>query len=248
MRRIAFGILAVFALGAMASSAWAMTANDILARVKTMEAGLVDFRADMVITEANKQNVSGMGEGYTDLLKLQKAVVQYKKPDKIRYDGLAKGGIKAAYIQNGYDKLILAAMIRKKENVKNAPGKRQDTLDLGFLSSRLWTDNTVTVVSAGKDSVKLKFDPKFGGSDKRHDMVWVNPSTLRLQKREKYRGSGEMRVRMVYSEYQMLAGKLPIATNCAMYDGSGGSLGSVKYANVKSNVGLSDALFSMSQR
>ena len=46
----------------------------------------------------------------------------------------------------------------------------------------------------------------------------------------------------------MLAGKLPIATNCAMYDGSGGSLGSVKYANVKSNIGLGDALFSMSQR
>lgn len=248
MRRTAFALLAVLAIAAMASSAWAITANDILARVKASEAGVNDFRADMVITEANKQNVSGMGEGYGDLLKLQKAIIQYKKPDKIRYDGLAKGGIRAAYIQNGYDKLILAAMIRKKENVKNAPGKRQDTLDLGFLSSRLWVDNTVTVVSASKDSIKLKFDPKFGGNDKRHDMVWVNPTNLGLQKREKYRGGGELRVKMVYSDYEKLAGKQTIATNCHMYDPSGGDLGGVKYANVKANVGLSDALFSMSQR
>jgi len=248
MRRMVFVLPAVFAIAAMASSAWAITANDILARVKASEAGVNDFRADMVITEANRQNVSGMGEGYGDLLKLQKAIIQYKKPDKIRYDGLAKGGIRAAYIQNGYEKLILAAMIRKKENDKNAPGKRQDTLDLGFLSSRLWVDNTVTVVAASKDSLKLKFVPKFGGSDKRHDMVWINPSNLRLQKREKYRGSGELRVKMAYSDYQMLARKLPIATTCHMYDPSGGDLGSVKYVNVKANVGLTDALFSMSQR
>lgn len=229
------------------SGAWAVSAADILARVKSAESGVRDFRADMVIIEANKKNVSGMGEGYSDILKLQKAIIQYKKPDKIRYDGFARG-IKAAYIQNGYEKLILAAMIRKKENVRNSPGKRQDTLDLGFLSSQLWKDNNVTVVSANKKSMKLKFDPKSGGNDKRHDMVWIDPATLRVQKREKYRGSGELRVKMVYSEYETLAGKLPIATKCSMYDGDGNELGGVKYKNVKSNVGLSDAIFSMSQR
>jgi outer membrane lipoprotein-sorting protein len=53
---------------------------------------------------------------------------------------------------------------------------------------------------------------------------------------------------MVYSDFETLAGKLPIATMCTMYDGDNNELGSVKYKNIKANVGLSDTLFSMSQR
>ncbi|MCX6344410.1 MAG: outer membrane lipoprotein-sorting protein [Armatimonadetes bacterium] len=247
MKKLSIGVAIALALGMLASSAWAVSSADILKKVKAAEASLKDFKADMVITEANKKNVSGMGEGYSDILKLEKAIIQYKKPDMIRYDGYAKG-IRAAYIQKGCEKLILAAMIRKKENVKEAPGKRQDSLDLGFLTSKLWTDNNVSVVSSAKNSLKLKFDPKAGGADKRHDMVWIDPATLKVLKREKYRGSGEMRVRMVYSDFETLAGKLPIATMCTMYDGKNNELGSVKYKNVKANVGLGDALFSMAQR
>ena len=134
---------------ALAGAAWSVTASDILARVKAAEAGLRDFRAEMVIEDANKKSISGMGQGYGDITRLEKGVVSYKKPDRIRYDGYAQG-IKVAYIQNGYVKLILAPMIRQKVDVKNAPGKRQDSLDVGFLSSRLWTDNVVKVVSTGK--------------------------------------------------------------------------------------------------
>ncbi|MCE5199831.1 MAG: hypothetical protein ABFD54_07435 [Armatimonadota bacterium] len=249
MRRALLIAVALLVLIAAAVPVFAkVTSSGILSRVKTVESSVKDLRADMVITEANKKNVSGMGEGYGDILRLQKAVISYKSPNLIRYDGYAEG-IKAAYIQNGYNKLILAAMIRQKENVKNAPGKRQDSLDLGFLNSDLWKDNHVTVVSTGKNGVvKLNFDPKFGGTDKRHDYVWVDSKTLKLVKREKYRGNGEMRLRTVYSSYQTIGGKLPIATMATLYDGGGRELGSIKYKNVKANTGLSNALFSMNQR
>jgi outer membrane lipoprotein-sorting protein len=221
-----------------------VTSDQILARVKAAENGLTDFRAGMTITEADKKTVSGMGEGYGDLLKLEKAIISYKKPDKIRYDGYARG-IKATYIQNGYVKLILASMIKHRENVKNDPGKRQDTLDLGFLSSRLWVDNNVTVVKQPKNGVvKLKFDPKFGDPDKRHDMVWVDVDTLRVMKREKYRGSGELRLRSVYTDHQKLTAKLPIAVESTMYDPNGKTLGSVSYKDIRVNIGLEDSLFS----
>ncbi len=248
MRQTACVVAVAVILLALAGAAGAVTASDILKKVKAAEGGLKDFRAEMVIEEANKKNVSGMGEGYGDILRLQKAVISYKRPDKIRYDGYAQG-IKAAYIQNGYMKLIIAPMIKQKADVKNAPGKRQDTLDLGFLSSRLWTDNAVAVISTDKGGVlKLKFTPRFGGDDKRHDTVWVDPKTLRVLKREKYRGSGELRVRMVYSDFACLSGKLPIAMTSELFDPAGRSLGTVSYRNLKVNTGLADALFSMNQR
>lgn len=246
---IRFLLLAMLMAPGLAASCTSSNAADVLlARVKAAEAGLSDFRANMVIEEANKKNVSGMGEGYGDILRLQKAVISYKKPDKIRYDGFAQG-IKASYIQNGYMKLVLAAMIRRRENVKNSPGKRQDSLDLGFLSSQLWTDNCVFVVSTEKNgTLKLKFDPKFGGNDKRHDMVWVDSKTLRVLKREKYRGSGEMRVRTIYGDYETLGKNLPIATTSTLYDSEGRELGTVSYKNIKANAGIADSVFSMGQR
>ena len=247
MRRLTL-LTAVLAWALAANSAAGVTSAEILKRVKAAEARVKDIKADMVITEADRGNVSRMGKGYGDILMMQKAKVYYKKPDMIRYDGYAKG-IKATYIQNGYKKLILAAMIRKLDDVKNAPGKRQDTLDLGFLSSRLWTDNYVKVVSTESNGVvKLKFDPKFGDKDKRHDMVWVDSNTLKVIRRQKFLGSGELRVKNVYSDFVMLEGKLPIATQSKMYNGAGQMLGTVKYKNVKANTGLSNSLFSLSAR
>lgn len=249
MKRISILLIAALFVAAFCMSAnAAVTSGAILAQVKTAEAGIKDMRADMYITDADKGNVSDMGKGYGDILMLQKATVYYKKPDMMRMDGFAKN-IKATYIQNGYKKLILAAMVRKTEDVKNDPGKRWDSLDLGFLSSKLWSDNYVSVVSSdGKGVVQLKFDPKYGDKDKRHDMVWVDSATLKVLKREKHRGSGELRVRYVYSDFETLGGKLPIATQSRMYNGQGEELGTLKYKNVKANTGLSDSLFSLSTR
>jgi outer membrane lipoprotein-sorting protein len=246
MKRAAIFVLVLAALAVQAGAA--ITSSGILAKVKEAEKGLKDWKADMVITEANKKNVSGMGEGYGDILKLDKALVFYKSPDLIRYDGYAEG-IKVTYVQNGYTKLVLATMIRHKENVKSAPGKRFDSLDIGFISSRLWHDNNVSIVSTQKNGVvKLKLDPKFGDNDKRHDLVWLDTKNLRLIKREKYRGNGEMRTRTVYSNYEKLTGGLPLATNADLYNGSGKELGSVEYKNVKVNASLNGSLFSLSQK
>ncbi|MCE5321951.1 hypothetical protein LLG46_01410 [bacterium] len=245
MKRLSVIILVLMALAVQAGAA--VTSSSILAKVKAAEKGLKDWKADMVITEANKKNVSGMGEGYGDILKLDKALVYYKSPDMIRYDGYAEG-IKVTYVQNGYTKLILATMIRHKENVKNAPGKRFDSLDIGFISSRLWQDNHVSVISEKNGIAKLKFDPKYGGNDKRHDLVWLDVKNLRLIKREKYRGSGEMRTRTVYGSYQKLTTKLPVATSANLFNGDGKELGSVKYKNIKVNTALNNSMFSLSQR
>lgn len=248
MKRLATLIVLALVCAAISSSVLAVTPADILARVKAAEAPVNDVKAEMVITSANKSNVSEMGAGYSDMVGLEKGIISYKSPDKFRMDGYARG-IKASLVQNGYRKLVLAAMIRQTDNVKDKPGKRFNSLDIGFLSSRMWLENTVTIVGSAKGpTVELRLVPKSGGKDKRHDNVWVGVTTLRLLKREKYLGSGEMRIRYVCTDFQMLAGKLPIATTSTMYNPSGEKMGTVTYKNVKANVGLADSLFSMTQR
>lgn len=244
--RIAALIAVVGVLGGVAPAA--TTPDQLLARVRAAEAAVRDIRADMVITDANNANIAEMGKNYDDVLLMQSASIYYKRPDKMRFDGSAKN-IKVTVIQNGYKRLVLAAMLRKLDDVKDAPGKRQDTLDLGFLSSRLWTDNHVSALAQGKDGVvKLKFDPRFGGPDKRHDIVWVDSATLKVLRREKHSGDGAIRAKYTYSNFVMLAGKLPIATQAKMHNAAGEFLGTVSYRNVRANTGLSDSLFSLSTR
>lgn len=243
MKRFALLLALVFACMVLSSYAGAVTSGDILKRVKAAEASVKDFKADLIMSNTSKKDISQMGERYSDILKADKGFVMYKSPDKIRYDGVAQG-IKVSLIFNGYSKLVLSNMIKKRDNIKNAPGKGQDTLDLGFLSSRLWQENNVTLVRTEKDgTVQLKFDPKYGDKDKRNDTVWANPSTLKMTKRIVYSGDGSVRTRSLYSDFEMLGGKLPIATKTTMYDAAGDKLGMVEYKNLKSNVGLSDSLF-----
>lgn len=227
----------------------AATPAEILNRLKAVESKLTDYKAETYIVQADKENVSEMGEGYQDILKLEKAVVSYKKPDKIRYDGYALG-MKVTYIQNGYTKLVITSMIRHKDDVKADPGKRQNTLDLGFLSSRLWAENRVSLLSSDKNGLlKLKLVPRWGAdNNKRHDLIWVDSKTLRITRREKYRGSGEIRMSVVFSNYSELVKGLPVATTATMFNPKGEKLGTVTYRNIKVNVGLADSLFSLSSR
>lgn len=245
-KRISALLIVVMLLG-VAVCATAAQDSVYLKKVKAAEAGFRDIKADMVVTNPNKDNVQGMGEGYGDILQLQKATLSFKSPDKLRFDGYAKG-VKVVYLQNGYTKLITAAMIRHKKMVKNEPGQRQDTLDIGFLSSRLWTDNTVSVVSNQAGVVQLKFKPKFGSKDKRCDLVWINGNNLRVIKREKYLADGTMRARYMYSDYMAVGKSLPLARKVAMFDAKGGGLGTISYVNVKINSGLAESLFSLNQK
>ena len=247
MRRFVLAVVLALVVVSVSGQAWAVTSADLLKRVKQAEAGFKDFSSELAITEANKKNVAGMGERLDEILMLEKASVRFIAPDKIRYDGIAKG-IKATYIQNGYIKLVLAAMIRQKTDAKNAPGKRQDSLDLGFLSSNLWKDNVVTVLGTDKGSLKLKFAPKFGGDVRRQDLVWIDNKTLRVLKRQKYLASGAMRVRTLYSDYKNLTKSLPIAGESTLYDPDGDKLGTISYVNLKINAGVPASLFSLTQR
>jgi len=247
MRKVILaGVLALIVV-LVCGQAWAVSSGDLLKRVKQAERGFRDFSSDLGISDANKQNVAGMGERLDEILMLERASLRFVSPDKFRYDGVARG-IKATYIQNGYYKLVLAAMIRQKTDVKDAPGKRQDSLDLGFLSSNLWKDNNVKVLGTDRGALKLGFYPKFGGDIKRHDLVWIDAKTLRVLKRQKYLASGAIRVRTVYADYRNLTPTLPIAGESTLYDPEGKKLGSIRYKNFKVNAGVPAGLFSLGQR
>lgn len=227
-----------------ASIAGAETADGLRKKLATASASIKDLKGTMVVTPANKSEAGEISKGILEFLDygFREAKIYYKRPDKFRADGKAKG-VDVTYILVGNKKRIVASsiMLKKTEDLSKNLARKQSTLDIGFASDSLWTNNNVKLVSVSKGVAKLQLIPK-GTKDKRKELIWIEVKTLKLTKRERYTGEGKLRTRHVYSDHKMM-GKMPVATKVKVYSADGGNAGSVSYKDVKANTGLSETLF-----
>lgn len=224
-------IAALILCAGLSSAALAVSSEDIFAQVKQAELRVRGFSAGLIVTDLNKKGISDMGRGYSEIMQLERAVMTYTLPDKIHCEGIAHG-FKASYDQDGYIRRVKLGLISLKQNMKNSPGKMQSSLDLGFLSSKLWENNEVSVVDDTGDCLVLQFKPKFGNNDKKHDLAWVDLDTLKVMKLEKYGSGGDLRIRIINQSF-INFGKLPIAAVSVMYDPQDNKLGTVSYKDFK---------------
>ncbi len=222
-------------------SCYAVTSDELLGRVKKLEAPFADVSFSVKVT-GDKKIIDDQGDKYEEVLNMKNSTIKYKKHNKIRVQGKLQG-INVLAVQNGYMRKLAGGIFNVKGDKKNDPGQRQNSLDVGFLSSAIWTDNKVTVVSEAGGVVKLKVDPIYGGNDKRHDFIWVDTKTLKLVKRERYNGAGELRNMFEYKEYTTLAPNYYMATKSLGYNGKKKYMGTTVYSNVKVNQKLADSLF-----
>ncbi len=231
--------IVVFALSVC--SCYAITSDQILAKVKKLEAPFVDVSLSVKVT-GDKNVLAEQEDKFEQVLNLKNSTIKYKKHNKVRVQGKLQG-INVLAIQNGYMRRLSGGIYNVKGDKKNDPGQRQNSLDLGMLSSAVWADNKVTVVSEANGVVMLKVDPIYGGNDKRHDNIWLDVKTLKLVKRERYNGKGELRNLFEYKEYYQVAPGYFMAIKYVGYNGKKKYMGTTTYTNIKVNQKLSDSLF-----
>jgi outer membrane lipoprotein-sorting protein len=237
----------IIGLTFVATMASAETAATLQKKAKQVNAGAKDIRATMVITDSAKKGVKDINPALLDALNVKQVDLFYSRPNKYRAEAMAKG-MQITWVLNGDRQLISAPglMIRKVENIGDKPGKWRTSLDMGFVSDQLWSDFKVYLLTQKKTECKLKLVPK-GEKAKRHEIIWVEPSTMKLLKRERHGGEGDLKVRYVYSDFKKV-GKLPVAQQAKIYDPQGDFAGTVEYRNMKGNTGVSPSLFSLTAR
>ena len=246
MKKTIIAVLAALTL-VIASSALqaAVTSAQLLEKVKKAEAKFSDVQADMVMSEVNKKNVKNFDTGYGILLSLTKAKMAYKKPGMFYATGLLDG-IKFKSVQNGKVRKDSGAGINKKTDVANNPGKGTDCLDLGFLCSSLWTDNTVTIVSQNGNVAEVKFvSKKEKAGSKRKELVWIDVTNLAISKKEHYSSDGTLKTRTTFAEHKALVPGLPIGSKATVFGKNNAKLGVITYANMKVNTGLKAEMFAI---
>ncbi len=238
------GLLAALLIAVVVSVVYAETADSLRKRLETASASIKDLKGTMVVTPASKKEAGEISKGAMEFLDhgLKEANIYYIRPDKFRAEGKAKG-VEVTYVLNGNKKQVLAPslMLKKTDDLSKKLARKQTTLDVGFVSDCIWKDNNVKILSQSKGVIQLQLIPK-GTDDKRKELVWIDSKTLKVTKRERYKGDGKLRTRYIYSDYKTM-GKIPVATTVKIYSPDGGYAGSITYKDVKINTGLSDSLF-----
>jgi outer membrane lipoprotein-sorting protein len=236
-------MLIISVLIAAAAHVSADPASDLQKKATAASTALKDLKATMVVTSINKNNAEEINPAFSDIGQFQKATIYYKHPGKYRAEGVAKG-MAVAYVVNGHKlQIVIPGMLKRTEDISQKAGKQRTTLDMGFITGSLWSENKVTYVGKEGKNVKLKLTPK-GSKSRRHELIWVDPGTLRLVRRQRYNSEGEFRARYVYSSFKNV-GKLPIAQQAKVYAPDGGYVGTVEYRGLKVNTGLADSLFNL---
>lgn len=223
------------------------TSAGLQKRAKEFNAGVKDIAGKMVVIDADSKGVRNINPSLIEALNVKEMDIFYRSPDQYRAEALAKG-LQLTWVLNGNKQVISVPgmMIRKTEDVGQKPGRKRNSLDMGFISHKLWDDFNVSIVSQSKNSCQLKLVPN-GEKEKRHEMIWIEPGSMKLVKRQRHSGDGTLSVSYIYSDHTKI-GKLNVAERAKLYNGEGEFAGTVEYRGMKGNTGLAASLFSLSAR
>lgn len=236
-------ILFVFIFIIISINLFSFTSNSMLEKIKSYENNFTSMQADLKPI-GNKNKMAKMEKKLDLLADVKNGSVKYKKGNRIKIEGKLQG-IKASAVENNYKIKFNVGPLKGSMDFKDDPGKRYNSLDLCFLSSWLWENNKVTVLSVENGVAKCKFDPIQGGDEDRHDLVWVDTKTLKLLRREKYNTDGILKLIIVYNEWKEMIPGYYIATKYQTFNPKKELLGTNSLVNIKVNAPLNDSIFSI---
>ncbi|MFQ3610651.1 MAG: hypothetical protein SNJ72_04055 [Fimbriimonadales bacterium] len=173
--------------------------------------------------------------------------VFYKEPLKLRLESEVLSR-RITYVLNGGTKLVTAPGERIREDVSNSPGKRQTSLDFGFITPSLARQLDVKFLREERvDGVVLpvfQLEWNYGDDDARH-IVWMEPEKRYIVRRVWYSRTGKYRARFEHKEPVQSAPGIWIPTRIEVYNADQRFGGRTVNSNIRVNQGLDDSLFSV---
>ncbi len=138
--------------------------------------------------------------------------------------------------------------LSKTEDLKNAPGKRQTTLDFGLITPALFKDLFVgTFIRVDRESGDLVFDltyekPRY--DDTSRQRCFVDKDKRYVTKRVWFNQEGRQLATFLYSKPKLENG-VWFPTNCVVKNVDDKVAGTTEYQSMKINSGLSESIFKL---
>ncbi len=218
---------------------------ELKARVEAATKDLKDISATCIVTYQDKKALEKIDTSYSAFYDFKSAKLTFKQPDKLRLEGKL-GMVKFEYIMNGTVKIVRAPMVRikSKKDYAHDPAKTQTALDIGLITSSLWNNRTVEVVT--DDEARANGEIKLSLRWPNNTMIstaWLDATDLYLKRFEKRDAQNNLKVRAVYSEPRRFGDVIWMPTRVDIYGPDGARAGTSELTDVKVNIGQPDSLF-----
>ncbi|HEV2471640.1 MAG TPA: outer membrane lipoprotein-sorting protein [Chthonomonadales bacterium] len=211
---------------------------------------LDDFTAIMHIDRYDDNAGRKINKDFGDIYKLKGDIrVSYKEEDRLRLDAHI-GAARAIYIVNGPHQYVRVPSfgIKTTSYLGDTPGKQKTLLDVGLISAGyLDLAEGQYIGSRPVDGVMcsvFRLQYKNRKFDTSHRIIWVDPATRVVLKREEYNQSGKLNATYYYEKPFLAAPGIWFPSRIEAVNSEGQVAGVTDYRSVKVNIGLPDSLFS----
>ena len=206
---------------------------------------LTDLQANVKVIKADQTELAKINRDFGMAYRLKSLTMRFKEPGKLRMDGSI-----GQLIINGSSRVfkVPALHLTKKDDLGDSPGKRYSPLDLGLLtSSCLAATHSKYLKSETIEGKALHvFEMTFKDDDSVRWVLWVNPKTHIVTRREWYDAAGKLKATFRYLEPKEVKPGFWMSTRIEILNGENVVAGITAYEDLKVNQGLNDSLFEIS--
>jgi outer membrane lipoprotein-sorting protein len=209
---------------------------------------LDDFSATMSVVSVNERAMGKISKDAVMLYKLGTVSMRYKEPNKVRIEGNAQGS-HAVFVLNGSTQWVSLNGAKFKRDFGSSPGKRKSLMDVGLLSDYYLTYTNARFIREGSvdgaPCAVFELTYKDRDEDTSHAIVYIDPKTKVVRKREAYSQDGKLQAVYYYKNVQEVKPGIWFPTLIEAQNVDRVIAGSTAYKNIKVNTGLDDSIFKL---
>lgn len=208
---------------------------------------LDDFTATMHVVSYDENAGRKINKDFGLIYKLKGDLhLSYKEENKLRLDGHI-GASKATLIVNGTKQYVRFLSIKSTSDLGDTPGKRKTLLDVGLISSGYlaYTEAQYMGSRPVEGVLCAVFRVRYRDQhlDTSHRIIWVDPKSKVVLKREEYSQAGKLNATYYYQDPKQVATGIWFPTRITAVNNEGQQAGVTAYRDVQVNLGLEDSLF-----
>lgn len=208
---------------------------------------LDDFTATMRVDHYDEHEGEKINKDFGYIYKLKGDVtIRYKEENRMRLDAQV-GASKLTLIVNNTTQYVRAAGLKDTRELGNTPGKRKTLLDAGFISNGYlaYTEAEFKRAQEVKGILCAVFRISYKDKklDTSHRLVWIDPKTKIVVKREEYSQMGKLNGTFWFLDPKEVKPGIWFPTRLEAWNRDNKEAGVTIYRDVKVNQGLEESVF-----
>jgi outer membrane lipoprotein-sorting protein len=238
----------LLAVGLVCLAQGARSADEsILSELRASHARVTDLVCVVERKEVREGELKRSDKNTNMVLEFSRLKLYYKAPDRLRIEG-KRGLVPVTLVQSGHTQVVkLGLGIKKSRDMSDEVRNKRSGLDIGLLSGQVWQDFDVTVVGhetwENQPATVLRIAARGDRPGSSFQKLWIDPESLRMMCRERFRGNGQLKDRQVFREPVRLPGGTWLSRRIEVSNQAGRFVGALALGQFEVNQGVADNLF-----